>query len=73
MLQALLRPEEIDHELVLLPIVDATEEFIFALVYPRTRTIPQPARHFINTVTDLLSQDTPTEKMSHNASFSPTK
>ena len=52
MLQALLRPGEIESELVLLPIADVQEEFIFALVYHRFGAIPQPARHFINMIGD---------------------
>ena len=52
MLSALLYPREIDHEIVLLPIEDVTEEFVFALVYHRFRPISQQARHFINTIID---------------------
>lgn len=52
MLSALLYPGEIDREVVLLPIEDVTEEFVFALVYHRFRHISQPARHFINTIMD---------------------
>jgi DNA-binding transcriptional LysR family regulator len=52
MLSALLYPREIDREVVLLPIEDITEEFVFALVYHRFRHISQPARHFINTIMD---------------------
>lgn len=54
MLPALLRPTEIESELVLLPIADIKEEFIFALVYHRFGAIPQPARHFINMVSDSI-------------------
>ena len=54
MLPALLRPSEIESELVLLPIADIKEEFIFALVYHRFGAIPQPARHFINMVSDSI-------------------
>jgi DNA-binding transcriptional LysR family regulator len=52
MLSALLYPREINHEIVLLPIENVTEEFVFALVYHRFRHISQPARHFINTIVD---------------------
>ena len=52
MLSALLNPGEIDREVVLRPIEDITEEFVFALVYHRFRHISQPARHFINTIMD---------------------
>jgi DNA-binding transcriptional LysR family regulator len=52
MLSALLYPREIDREVVLIPIEDITEEFVFALVYHRFRHISQPARHFINTIMD---------------------
>lgn len=52
MLSALLNPGEIDREVLLLPIEDVTEEFVFALVYHRFRHISQPARHFINTIMD---------------------
>jgi DNA-binding transcriptional LysR family regulator len=55
MLRALLRPAEIDSELVLLPLAEVSEEFIFALVYHRFGSIPQPARHFINTISDIIS------------------
>jgi DNA-binding transcriptional LysR family regulator len=57
MLEALLQPEEINQGLALLPIADITEEFVFALVYPRFGDISQPARHFINTARDLLSSN----------------
>ncbi|GLV54830.1 LysR family transcriptional regulator [Dictyobacter sp. S3.2.2.5] len=55
MLPALLYSSEIDREVVLLPIEDLSEEFVFALVYPRFRRIAQPARHFINTIMDTLA------------------
>jgi len=54
MLQALLRPSEIASEIILLPIADVSEEFIFALVYHRFGTITQPARHFINMISDIV-------------------
>ncbi len=54
MLQALLRPSEIEDELVLLPLADVKEEFTFALVYHRFGSIPQPARHFINMISDNM-------------------
>jgi DNA-binding transcriptional LysR family regulator len=58
MLSALLYPREIDREIVLLPIEDVTEEFVFALVYHRFRHISQPARHFINTIMDTQVVET---------------
>ncbi len=49
-LPALIRPSQIGSDLVLLPIIDLTEEFIFALVYRRVGTISRAAREFISTV-----------------------
>jgi DNA-binding transcriptional LysR family regulator len=49
-LPALIRPYQIGKDLVLLPITDLPEEFIFALVYRRTGSISRAAREFINTI-----------------------
>ncbi|GHO49596.1 LysR family transcriptional regulator [Ktedonospora formicarum] len=49
-LPALIRPSQVDHDLVLLPIADLPEEFIFALVYRRVGSISRVAREFINTI-----------------------
>jgi DNA-binding transcriptional LysR family regulator len=49
-LPALIRPSQIGNDLVLLPIIDLVEEFIFALVYRRVGTISRAAREFINTI-----------------------
>jgi DNA-binding transcriptional LysR family regulator len=49
-LPALIRPSQIDTDLVLLPIADLAEEFIFALVYRRAGTISRAAREFIKTI-----------------------
>jgi DNA-binding transcriptional LysR family regulator len=49
-LPALIRPSQIGHDLVLLPIISLTEEFIFALVYRRVGSISRAAREFINTI-----------------------
>ncbi|GAC1377833.1 MAG: LysR family transcriptional regulator [Ktedonobacteraceae bacterium] len=54
MLQALLRPGELERDVALLPIEGVNEEFIFALVYHRFGSIPQPARHFINMIGDTI-------------------
>lgn len=50
-LPALIRPAQIDKDLVLLPVVDLTEAFIFALVYRRVGPISRAAREFINAIT----------------------
>lgn len=50
-LPALIRPSQIGHDLVLLPITGLTEEFVFALVYRRVGSISPAAREFINTIT----------------------
>lgn len=47
-LPALIRPSQVGNDLVLLPIVDLPEEFIFALVYRRVGSISRAAREFIN-------------------------
>ncbi len=49
-LPALIRPYQIGHDLVLLPITGLTEEFIFALVYRRVGSISRAAREFISTI-----------------------
>ncbi|MHB8596562.1 MAG: LysR family transcriptional regulator [Ktedonobacteraceae bacterium] len=49
-LPALIRPTQIGNDLVLLPITDLDEEFIFALVYRRVGTISRAAREFIQTI-----------------------
>ena len=53
-LPALIRPSQIGNDLVLLPITDLVEEFIFALVYRRVGSISHAAREFIN----IISQQT---------------
>ena len=49
-LPALIRPNQIGNDLVLLPITDLTEEFIFALVYRRIGSISRAAREFISAI-----------------------
>ena len=49
-LPALIRPSQVGNDLVLLPIADLEEEFIFALVYRRVGSISRAAREFINTI-----------------------
>ena len=49
-LPALIRPTQIGHDLVLLPITDLTEELIFALVYRRIGSISRAAREFISAI-----------------------
>lgn len=49
-LPALVRSSRSDNDLVLLPIDDVKEEFIFALIYPRSGSISQAARAFINAI-----------------------
>ncbi|MBO0779326.1 MAG: LysR family transcriptional regulator [Ktedonobacteraceae bacterium] len=49
-LPALIRPSQVDSDLVLLPISDLREEFIFALVYRRVGSISRIAREFITTI-----------------------
>jgi len=49
-LPALIRPSQIGNDLVLLPIADLEEEFIFALVYRRVGPISRAAREFINAI-----------------------
>lgn len=49
-LPALIRPSQIGKDLVLLPIIDVPETFIFALVYRRVGSISQAAREFLSTI-----------------------
>jgi DNA-binding transcriptional LysR family regulator len=49
-LPALIRPSQVGNDLVLLPIIDLPEEFIFALIYRRVGSISRAAREFINTI-----------------------
>ncbi len=49
-LPALIRPSQIGNDLVLLPITDLTEEFIFALIYRRVGSISRAARELISTI-----------------------
>jgi DNA-binding transcriptional LysR family regulator len=49
-LPALIRPSQVGNDLLLLPIADLPEEFIFALVYRRVGSISRAAREFINTL-----------------------
>ena len=53
-LPALIRPSQIGNDLVLLPIADLEEEFIFALVYRRVGSISRAAREFINTIAQQI-------------------
>lgn len=55
-LPALIRPSQIDKDLVLLPLADVTEAFIFALVYRRVGPISRAAREFINAITRETSK-----------------
>ena len=56
-LPALIRPSQVGSDLVLLPITDLPEEFIFALVYRRVGSISRAAREFINTVARQSMED----------------
>lgn len=49
-LPALIRPSQIGNDLVLLPITDLNEAFIFALIYRRVGPISRVAREFINAI-----------------------
>lgn len=49
-LPALIRPSQIGKELVLIPVADVDEEFLFALVYRRVGPISRAAREFINAI-----------------------
>jgi DNA-binding transcriptional LysR family regulator len=51
-LPALIRPSQIGKNLVLLPITDLPEEFIFALIYRRIGSISRAARAFISTISE---------------------
>jgi len=51
-LPALLHPGQPEDQVMLLPVHDLSDEFIFALVHRRTGTIPPAARRFINYVQD---------------------
>ncbi len=53
-LPALIRPSQIGNDLVLLPITDLDEEFIFALVYRRVGSISRAAREFINAISQQI-------------------
>ncbi len=59
-LPALIRPYQIGSELVLLPISDIPEEFIFALVYHRIGSISRAAREFINAISQELMKNSQT-------------
>lgn len=56
-LPALIRPAQIGQDLLLLPITDLPEAFIFALVYRRVGAISRAAREFINALSQKLVQD----------------
>ena len=51
-LPALIRPSQVGNDLVLLPISDLEEEFIFALVYRRVGSISRAAREFIQAIVE---------------------
>ncbi|MBV9232005.1 MAG: LysR family transcriptional regulator [Chloroflexi bacterium] len=59
MLPALLRPDQMGSDVVLLPIADVTEEFIFALVYRRFGALSRQARQFINVVMEAAEPLSP--------------
>ncbi len=56
-LSALIRPSQIGNDLVLLPITDLPEEFIFALVYRRVGSISRAARELINVISQQLMKN----------------
>ena len=58
-LPALIRPAQIGSDLVLLPIANLTEAFLFALVYRRVGSISRAARAFLNTITQQAVQPRP--------------
>jgi DNA-binding transcriptional LysR family regulator len=58
-LPALIRPSQLGHDLVLLPITDLTEEFIFALVYRRVGSISRAARQFISAISQQSMKNLP--------------
>ncbi len=51
-LPALIRPYQVGHDLILLPITNLPEEFIFALVYRRIGSISRAAREFISAIAE---------------------
>ena len=53
-LPALIRPSQVGKDLVLIPITDLEEEFIFALVYRRVGSISRAAREFINAISQQI-------------------
>ena len=54
-LPASIRPSQIGNDLVLIPITDLEEEFIFALVYRRVGAISRAAREFINAIAQQIA------------------
>ena len=58
-LPALIRPSQIGNDLILLPITNLVEEFIFALVYRRVGAISHAAREFINTISQQTTSSSP--------------
>lgn len=56
-LPALIRPSQVGNDLVLLPITDLPEEFIFALVYRRVGPLSRAAREFINTIAQQTTKN----------------
>lgn len=56
-LPALIRPAQIGNDLVLLPITDVPEEFIFALIYRRVGSISRAAREFINVISQQIMKN----------------
>lgn len=55
-LPALIRPSQIGTDLILLPISNLPEEFVFALVYRRVGTISRAAREMVNTITRQIME-----------------
>jgi len=58
-LPALIRPAQIGNDLILLPIADVDEEFIFALAYRRVGPISRAARAFIKIITQQTMASSP--------------
>lgn len=56
-LPALIRPSQIGNDLVLFPIMDLPETFIFALVYRRVGSISRAARELINISSQQLMEN----------------
>ncbi|GCE20583.1 LysR family transcriptional regulator [Dictyobacter kobayashii] len=56
-LPALIRSSQVGNDLLLLPITDLPEEFIFALVYRRVGSISRAAREFINGISHQLMKN----------------